>query len=532
MKQFRFMLLCVAITVMAAGVTGCKKGVYDEKQALAAQKDLLQFKYDQEIKLEQLKQAGQLSLQTAQYANQTALYTLQYNFGLKTLAYTDSISKTYQDYLSNLTLISARKRDISVLVEDLVSGTPVIGAEVTIPTITGTVIKGLTDSSGRAYFSPNANIPNPASAIVTKTGYAAGSVFATIVGSATIDIWNQATANNIVKGRVYIENNLTNDSVEVAKNAFINVFSYVNIKGYNQRFDWTAYTDNNGDYLIKVPDLSQNLQFAWSAIEGTSKMYTQSVVPGLDSLPTVQNVPATYFLGTGAITTTRGSTYSVNSSSIVELPDNNPGFVIPSSVNRYHVAAAADSNGRGHYIKALTFGTSTLSTSATSDSAWLSGSSVGLTFTAASLNSAAEYVSNSGTPKNRYTSKYLAGTTVRDTVNATLYDVLANADGYWKTAPVLQFELTTDSTTGIKFKYISKLIQKTGGKTIKPDNNFTHNTSLSNLIKTYSGIISFTYNSRNVNTGFTSITTSNINYGKTYTQDLSFGAGKLKYLVR
>jgi len=526
------MLLCIAISVMAAGVTGCKKGVYDEKQALAAQKDLLQFKYDQEIKLEQLKQAGQLSLQTAQYNNQTALYTLQYNFGLKTLAYTDSISKTYQDYLSNLTLINARKRDISVLVEDLVSGTPVIGAEVTIPTITGTVIKGLTDSSGRAYFSPNANIPNPASAIVTKTGYAAGSVFASIVGSATIDIWNQATANNIVKGRVYIENNLTNDSVDVAKNAFVNVFSFVNIRGYNQRFDWTAYTDNNGDYLIKVPDLSQSLQFAYTAFDGTSKMYTRSVVPGLDSIPTVQNIPATFYLGTGGIAAGKNSTY--NLSNYIEFPDNNPGYFIPSSVDRYHVAAVADSNGRGHYIKALTFGTASLSTSATSDSAYLTGSSVGLTFTAASLNSAAEYVSNTTSVKNKYTSKYLAGTTVKDTVSAKLYDVLSNADGFWKTAPVLQFELTTDSVTnaGTKFKYISKLIQKTGGQTIKPDNNFVHNTTLYNLIKTYSGVTSVSYNIRSVNTGFISISVSNINYGKTYTQDLSFGAGKLKYFVR
>ena len=105
MKQFRFMLLCIAISVMAAGVTGCKKGVYDEKEALAAQKELLQFKYDQEIKLEQLRQAGTLS-------NQTALYTLQYNFGLKTLAYTDSLSKANADYLSNLNLVNSRKRDI------------------------------------------------------------------------------------------------------------------------------------------------------------------------------------------------------------------------------------------------------------------------------------------------------------------------------------------------------------------------------------------------------------------------------------
>lgn len=522
MKQFRFMLLCVAITVMAAGVTGCKKGVYDEKEALAAQKELLQFKYDQEIKLEQLRQAGTLS-------NQTALYTLQYNFGLKTLAYTDSLSKANQDYASNLTLINSRKRDISVLVEDLVTGAPVVGAEVTIPTITGTVIKALTDSSGRAMFSPNANIPNPASAIVTKTGYAAGSVFANIVASSTINIWNQATANNIVKGRVYIENNLTNDSLEVAKNAFVNVFSFVNIRGYNQRFDWTALTDNNGDYLIKVPDLSQNLQFAWSTIDGNSKMYVQSVVPGLDSLPTVQNIPASYFLGTGAITTSKGSTYSLNSSSIVEMPDNNPGFVIPSTVNRYHVAAAADSNGRGHYVRSISFGSSSLASSTTLDSAFLFGT---YNYTTSSLTSAAEYSSNSTSPKNRYTSRYLAGTKVRDTVSATLYDVLANADGYWKTAPVLQFELTTDSTTGIKFKYISKLIQKTGGKTIKPDNNFTHNTSLSNLIKTYSGITSSSYNSRNVNSGFTAISTSNINNGKTVTQDLSFGAGKLKFMVR
>jgi len=510
---------------MVAGVTSCKKGVYDEQAALAAQKDLLQFKYDQEIKLEQLRQSGASSLEIARQ-------NLQYSFAVRTTLFNDSLSKANQDYWNN---IYYKKRDIYIQVLDVITDEPIFGAEVTIPTINGSVVKVKTDSAGRAIFSPNANIPNPASAIATKDGYAAGSIFATIGGnssagaSATIKIWNQASATNTVKGKVYIENDLTNDAAEVASKAFINVFSTVNVKGYTQRFDWTAVTDDAGNYSIKVPNLNANLQFAHSAIEGTSKMYVNSFVPGADSIPVVKSIAATYYLGDGSIENRKSVGFSPSNTSFVEYPDLTlAGFVIPNSVSRYHVSAPADSNGRAHFVKGLSFTSTTLATSTTLDSASLSFSQ---TFTTASRTSAVNYSSNTTNPSSAYTSRYLAGTTVKDTITATLYDVLANADGYWKTAPVLTFERTTDSTTGNKFKYISKLMQKTGGKTIKPDNNFTHQTTLFNLIKTYSFTNAYDYDNRNVNSGFITVSKENIN-GKTYTMDLTFGAGKLKTAVR
>lgn len=529
MKQFRFILLCATIAVMSAGVTSCKKGVYDEQAALAAQKELLQFKYDQEIKLEQLRQSGASALEIAKQ-------NLQFSFAVRTSLFNDSLSKANQDYWNNSYY---RKRDITVQVLDVITDEPIVGAEVTIPTTNGSVVKAKTDSLGRAMFAPNVNIPNPASALATKDGYASGSLFAAIGGnnatgaSATIKVWNQASATNTVKGKVYIENDLTNDAPEFASKAFIDVFSTVNVKGYTQRFDWTAVTDENGNYSIKVPNLNANLHVEHTALEGTSKMYVNSFVPGADSIPVLRSIAATYYLGEGTQLFTRGTTYSLTSGSgFIEYPDNTisgfSGFSIPSSVQRYHVSAPADSNGRAHFFEDLRFTSATLATSTTVDSAFLSNPQ---TFTTASRTSAVNYSSNSTTPSIAYTSRYLAGTSVRDTVNATLYDVLANADGYWRTAPVLAWERTVDSTTGNKFKFISRLIQRTGGKTIKPDNNFSHEITLFNRIKSRSFTSASAYENRNVNTGFIQISKENIN-GKTYTLDLTFGAGKLKTAVR
>ena len=556
MKQFRFILLCATIAVISSSLTGCKKGVYDEQTALAAQKDLLQFKYDQEIKLENLRQAGATALETTKQ-------NLQYSFSIRTALFNDSLSKANQ--LSNKAAL--RKRDIFIKVKDLVFGTPVIGAEVTIPTTVGTVVKAKTDSFGIAKFAPNENIPFPASAIATMDGYAAGSVFGTISNNyyygngdgtsyATISIWNIKNAPNTVKGRIYIENDLTNDAPEVAKKAFVNAFTFVTItdasqaynpitgttttNNYEQRFDFTTTTDDNGDYSIKVPNLTSNLQMAHAAIEGTSKMYINSYVPGMDTIPTLKSIDATYFLGTAYVKTLKGdygnaaTFYSLsNTVGSYEAPNNTlTQFTIPTSVDRYHVTAAADSNGRGHYVKGIGFTRSTLSTSATLDSAFLTNAGVGSNlFTTSSLTSGASYSANTPTASTRYSSKYKAGTTVRDTVDATLYDILANADGYWKTAPVLKFVLLTDST-GNKFKYIEKLIQKTGGKIIKDDVNFTHQTTLYNFIKTISGNKESVYNLRNINTGFANFDKAYINNGKTYVYDMNFGAGKLKTAVR
>ena len=556
MKQFRFILLCATIAVISSSLTGCKKGVYDEKAALAAQKDLLQFKYDQEIKLENLRQAGATALETTKQ-------NLQYSFSTRSSIFNDSLQRAKNIYYNDQYY---KRRDIAVKVIDLVTSAPIIGAEVTIPTSVGTIIKVKTDSTGVARFTPNVNIPNPASAMATMDGYAAGSVFGTIKSASginnninynyygavnvvsgnkeainanfsTISIWNTKNATNTVKGKIYIENDLTNDAAEVAKKAFVNAFTLVTVNGYEQRFDFTATTDDNGDYSMKIPNLTSNLQMAHAALEGTSKMYVNGYVPGMDTVPTVKSIDATYFLGTSTTsfnksngaTNNYGHTNSGNTS--IEQPDNTiSGFLVPSSVNRYHVAAAADSNGRGHYVLGIGFTRSTLSTSATLDSAYLTNT---YTFTSSSQTSGASYSANSTNSSTRYTSNYKAGTTVRDTVDATLYDLLANADGHWKTAPILKFVLlSATNAAGNKFKFISELIQKTGGKTTKLDNNFPVQTTLYNIVKTISNIDAADYNDRNINAGFATVDKTYINNGKTFVYDMSFGAGKLKTAVR
>jgi hypothetical protein len=533
MKQFRFILLCATIAVISSSLTGCKKGVYDEKAALAAQKDLLQFKYDQEIKLENLRQAGATALETTKQ-------NLQYSFSTRSSIFNDSLQRANNIYYNDQYY---KRRDIAVKVIDLVTSAPIIGAEVTIPTSVGTIIKVKTDSTGVARFTPNVNIPNPASAMATMDGYAAGSVFGTIGGAynagaaVTISIWNLKNAPNTVKGKIYIENDLTNDAAEVAKKAFVNAFTLVTVNGYEQRFDFTATTDDNGDYSMKIPNLTSNLQMAHAALEGTSKMYVNGYVPGMDTVPTVKSIDATYFLGTSTTsfnksngaTNNYGHTNSGNTS--IEQPDNTiSGFLVPSSVNRYHVAAAADSNGRGHYVLGIGFTRFTLSTSATLDSAYLTNT---YTFTSSSQTSGASYSANSTNSSTRYTSNYKAGTTVRDTVDATLYDLLANADGHWKTAPILKFVLlSATNAAGNKFKFISELIQKTGGKTTKLDNNFPVQTTLYNIVKTISNIDAADYNDRNINAGFATVDKTYINNGKTFVYDMSFGAGKLKTAVR
>lgn len=517
MKHLKFILLCAVIS--AFGVS-CTKSVYDEQQALEAQKGLLQFKYDQEIKLELLRQSGASTLETAKQ-------NLQYSFAIRTAIFTDSLNRASNNYFND---IFYKKRDITVQVLDLVTDAPVVGAVVTIPTSKGTVITALTDSLGRATFAPNENIPNPASALATKTGYASGSLVGTIGGSTstganvTVRVWDQTTAKNTVTGKVYVENNLTNNEVEMAKGAFVNLFTFVNVKGYNQRFDWSTVTDDNGVYSIKVPNVANNLEFEHSSYEGETKMYINGEVPGLDSIPSIKSVPATFFLGyINGIATTAGAYSVVN----IENADYS-NYTIPSSVSRYHVSVAADSNGRAHYQTGVNFTRIAINTSTTYDSTGFASYLYGPT----SLTSAANYATT-GSSTIRYSSVYAAGTTAKDTVDATLYDLVNNADGYWITKPVIKAELTQATNVfGNKFKYISQIFQKTGGKISKSDPNVSNAPGLFNRVKVVGITRSSDYQNRSVNAGFGSLTSNNINNGKTYVQDLTYGSGKLKVAVR
>ena len=530
MKKFRFILLCATIGVMTAGLTGCTKSVYDEKQALEAQQGLLQFKYAEETKLELLRQSGA-----------SALEQLKYQFSVRTLVAGDSIKDA-----------SLRKRDIVILVKDPITGKPVAGATVTIPTLIGTVLTYTSDSLGFAYFpaSKNVNVPYPASAIVSKTGFASGSVANAIYGQSgtsldavasqegywggggnnnlgataglyTIYILNTASSPNTVKGKVYIETDLTNSAPEFASKALVSVFTNFNGEansGQSQKFEWSTVTDTDGNYSISLPDLATDLKFSYTSIDATSKLFIQGYVPGFDTLPSVKTISASYYIGNHTAYNGTGGL----------LPENNASgaFSIPGSVARFHaITPSADSNGRKFYLKNLSFNTST-DLGGSTKSMVLSGSYTGLSTSLTALT----YYNEDGTNKaNGSTSRYLAAKAIVDT--AVLYDAFANADNYVKTSPVLEFNysLLTD-VAGNKTVVVNSLTQKTAG-VINNVNGSVYKTTLSNSMYT-NGSTSVNFNGATTFDTFATISSATLRGGKTVVKNLSYGVGRLKTSVR
>lgn len=341
MKPFTFQpfktVLFAAGATMLMWTTACKKDAFDEKAALTAQRDLLQFKYDQERSLEQLRQQGA-----------TALAQLQYQFAIQQIRYQDSLSRVGNRLQDSLSRVDARRRDIIVTVTDAVTGQRVQGATVTIPTLINTVLQQTTDANGVAVFpaAGNINVPNPVQALVTRTGWGSGTSTnitgsSSTAGTATVNIWNQSNNRNTVRGNVTIETDFLNQSGEVAAGRLINLFAFVNVNGNTQRFDWSALTDNNGNYSIAVPDLPGGVQFQFSyqIFDTTARLAINGLIPGVDSIPSVRAIPARYYLGTP--------------NAGVSLPQNPQGIPVgvPSTVSRYHAVAPADSLGRNFYFR-------------------------------------------------------------------------------------------------------------------------------------------------------------------------------------
>jgi hypothetical protein len=499
MKKFRFILLCATIGVMTAGLTGCTKSVYDEKQALEAQQGLLQFKYAEETKLELLRQSGA-----------TALQQLIGQFSLRAITTMDSLSN-----LNN----TERKRDITIRVFDVVTDKPVMGATVSIPTLVGTVLTATSDTNGVAYFAAekNANVPRPASVMVSKTGYASGSSISTVQTGANINIWSQTKTPNTITGKVFIENDLTNTAAEFASKALISVYTNLN----NQRYEWSTLTDSVGNYTISLPDMTTNVYMNYATLEGNSKMYINSTVPGLAATPSLATIPTTFYLGLN-------NTYSngVSASSFIE--NASVFYSVPNSVSRYHaVTPSADSLGNKFYTSSLSFNSTT--------GAFSSGSM--------SANSPTSWNAD-GSSKSGVASRYIAKKALVDT--AVLVDVLANADKYWKTLPVLEITYTLNplfingiaSTTNQEYVAVATIRQKTAGAVNNVEGAVYAGAVLNNRVYTTSSTGSSSYNNSSLTSqssytnAFYNFGSANLNGGKKVELNLSFGTGKLKTIVR
>ncbi len=543
------LLLVVTAIFFAAS---CKKDAFNEKDALAAQTTFLQMKQDHEIKLEQLKQTGA-----------TALAQLQYSFGIQTkaaeLRLQDSLTRVYQRYIDSLTRVNTRyndsidrsnssKRDIVVMVRDVVTLQPVAGATVTIPTKINTVLQANTDANGMATFAAagNANVANPASALVTKTGYGSGSIIhgitgsGTVAGSANITIWNQANSRNTIRGNVSIQTNFVNPTPEVASGKLINLFALVTVNGGSQRFDWSALTDANGDYSISVPDLPGGASFNLShnVFDTVARLAVNRVLPGTDSIPSLKLIPASYYLGVRS-TGTAGLIMQASSTSVA----------VPTFVNRYHAVTPADSNNRAFYFKNMTFNSTTVN-----------GVLTAFVTAGTSVSSAGTYDINGNSTGTAYTSRF-AGTSnsAVDSLPARFVDILYNEDGLWPRNPKLNFYVSAGNVSpSASQKFITFKASETTatnpaittfnlitGKTtgqgatfgydplswglVNPSIATTLNTSVQNrAIVGASSITPSTYNA----TSTAAVTAITASVGQTVVLNLSFGTGQLKVAVQ
>lgn len=535
-----FKNICVVVTLVTLFFTSCKKDAFNEQDALEAQRDLIQFKYDQEIKLEQLRQSGATALAQLQYSfavNQISIQLrLSDSLNRAFERYKDSLSKASGRYLDSVTRANANKRDIVITVNDD-NGAPLAGAVVVLPTTMNTVLTGTTSANGTISFpaSGNANVPNPVVALVSKTGYSNGvtgaifGVYGVSTGTATIALMNLTNAQNTLKGNVTIETDLLNTSAEKATNQLLTITTNV---GGTQHF-FTALTDANGDYTFKLPNQVSTYSFVPKTFDTTMRMAINGFAPGVDSIPSIQNIPAEFVLG------------SLNffTSGIIGSPTYASGVqggAIPSSVLRYHAVSQADSAGRIWYYKGLNF---SIQQDFTTNVSNVFVSSHGTRATSRSVD-------QSGTIANEIFNVNFGATISKpiDTLSARFVDILNNTDGYFTRMPTVENFLVTVVNTLNGVSTNSKVLVN---RTLTLPNGIVTSSEVFNVRpSTGSGLVngfsptSWGITSKNVNPTTTVLnrayalssgvvpTIPTINGGITVTINLSYGTGRLKQGVR
>lgn len=510
MRNINKSLTYIFVALMLTGVmSSCTKSAFDELEALTAQKSLLELKFQQEITLEKLRQSGA-----------TALEQVKYQFALNTLKFTDSLNAN-----------SNRSRDITIYVQEINTTSPLAGATVSIPTTSGTLISAVTDKNGLAFFPENKTtfVPYRASVFVSKEGYASSSVNANnttftsgsnwLYNEATVYLWNQdkKVAGNTVKGKVYIDTDLTNTQAEPAGKMLVNLYTSLTINGKEQRIDWSTLTDANGNYSIAVPDLTTDLYFAHNSVDSTSTMYINSIVPGIEGAPSKTAVPATFYLGDNTL-------FSSGSQSSNNISEQATGvsYPIPLSVGRFYaVSTTPDLNSRNVYIKGLFFNFNSFDYNTNSKSTVGVPSYTPIVNETINPNNSLAFGQSIYFNEN-YTTTSIAPIKYAPNLTSTPAKIVDLVGDYFTTLPVIQFTLSNGNVT--TYTSIS------AGVSSKID---APNYTLSNRAYTTSSTKFSTFTSANRSAGFgTPIYAGANNGGKTYTKDLSYGTGKLKTGVR
>lgn len=305
--KFTFFTI-MALTVLIAS---CSKDEFNERDAIDAQKELLNLKFQHELDLETLKQQGATALQ--QLINTAALAQIKLN-----------------DSLSTKGAIDAQKQDYSVTVVDAFSNAPVTDADVMVSS-QGKVFAAKTNEQGVASFTSLYLFPT-STFLISKTGYAATQILQQNITLGTAKLWNNTELSGEISGTLYIETDLTNiTSEKVGANVLVTATTEVPASPTGTyTVYYPAYTTAVGTYSIKLPAATNGYTLTFGQITADQKLYVNATED--DAIPSFPNsLPRL---------TTLKTYYNVNAF-------NAP---VPSVTNTYYFKVTADKGGKILYL--------------------------------------------------------------------------------------------------------------------------------------------------------------------------------------
>ena len=260
-------LMLVALALVASA---CSKDEFSERDAIAAQKELLGLKYQHELDLETLKQKGATAMQ--QLINTAALEQLKFN-----------------DSLTRASAIVLAKQDYSVAVVDVVTNAPIADAEVIVSS-EGKLFSAKTNEQGIAMFKSLYIFPT-STFLISKPGFAATHVFAQHITQGPARLWNSGDLTNEISGTLFIETDLTNSSPEkVGANVLVSASTLVS-NGFNGNYSvsFPTYTKEDGTYSLKLPIAPSNFSFSFGRITAEQKLFVNGL--GSSAGATLDKVP-------------------------------------------------------------------------------------------------------------------------------------------------------------------------------------------------------------------------------------------------
>lgn len=258
--------------VIVTTFNACKKDAFNESDAINAQKELLDMKYNHEIKLEELRQKGSTALQ--QLTNDAAFAQLKLNDSLTRASATNQTK--LQDSLSVANQKAAKRQDYSLVVVDVVTNSPIIDADVLVSS-EGKLFSAKTNAQGTVTFQ-NLLLYPTTPFLVTKIGYAASQIQVEKLPYGKVQLWNTANAINEITGKLYLETDLTNSSPEVVgKDVLVTASVQIpngNFGSYTVYFP--TYTTTAGTFSIKVPNAPSPYLLTFAPITADQKLFVNA----------------------------------------------------------------------------------------------------------------------------------------------------------------------------------------------------------------------------------------------------------------